>query len=97
MNEYEMNQFQINEVRSGNKMISHFLDNCTKDFNLHDLEELRDKYNLFIDQYTFWIDNRNTSRLLKDTTEFLHWLMNKIVDVSERGETNFKKGVDIDE
>ena len=79
-----MSSFVVEELKAGNKIISHFVDNCTQDFNLDDWREFRERHHLFTDQYMFWLDQNNAKRMLMDTREFIMWLCDKIAQVSER-------------
>ena len=87
---YQDREFEIQEVQAGGKIISHFIDNCMKDFDISDLEEVRNRHGLYLEQYVFWLKQNNTKRLMLDTREFAQWLCQKIADISE-------KNVDIDE
>tara|TARA_A100001015_G_C14730659_1_gene609716 strand:- start:479 stop:748 length:270 start_codon:yes stop_codon:yes gene_type:complete len=87
---YQDREFEIQEVQAGNKIISHFIDNCIQNFTILDLEEVRDRHKLFADQFAFWLQQNDTKRLMIDTREFAQWLCEKIADVS-------KKNVDIGE
>ncbi len=79
-----MSSFVVEELKAGNRIISHFVDNCTKDFNLNDWREFRERHSLFTDQYMFWLNQNNGKRMLMDTREFIMWLCDKIAQVSER-------------
>lgn len=87
---YNSREFEIGEVQAGSKIISHFLDNCIDNFTRLDLEEVRDRHKLYADQFSFWLKQDDTKRLMLDTREFTQWLCDKIADVS-------KKNVDIGE
>ena len=81
-------EFEIEEIKAGSKIITHFLDNCIKDFEILDLKEVKDRHKIYSDQFAFWLKQDNTKRLMLDTREFTQWLCEKIADVSEKGVDN---------
>tara|TARA_A200000159_G_C7330537_1_gene342731 strand:- start:1373 stop:1618 length:246 start_codon:yes stop_codon:yes gene_type:complete len=72
------------EINAGTKIISHFIDNCTEDFNSDDWLELKERHNLFSDQFLFWVQQNNFKRLMIDVRDFTSWFCDKIAEVSER-------------
>lgn len=79
-----MNNFESEEINAGNKIISHFIENCTQDFNSSDWREFKSRHDLFSKQFAFWISQNNYKRIIIDVREFINWFCNKIAKVSER-------------
>ena len=59
-----MNNFESEEINAGNKIISHFIENCTQDFNSSDWREFKSRHDLFSKQFAFGLVKIITKELL---------------------------------
>jgi len=75
--------FDTEEVSSYLSQIEHLIDNCLGDFSVKELEDVRSRHDLLIDQKSFWKKQNNYSRYIYDLNSYLHWLVEYIVFVSE--------------
>tara|TARA_Y100001938_G_C7868853_1_gene319275 strand:- start:74 stop:352 length:279 start_codon:yes stop_codon:yes gene_type:complete len=75
--------FNTEEASSYLFKIEHLIDNCLGDFSVQELEDVRSRHDLLIEQKSFWVDQNNYFRYIYDLNDHFHWLVEYIVFVSE--------------
>jgi hypothetical protein len=76
------NNFKDNEnIIEITKAISFLLDDGLTNMSVEQLEEIRDRHKLLIEQQVFWMSQDNFFRFYKDLKDYGNWLCDYIADV----------------
>ena len=69
-----------NDVIELTKAISLLLDDGLSKMSVNQLEDIRDKHKLLLEQQMFWISQDNFFRFHKDLKEYANWLLDYIAE-----------------
>ena len=69
------------EIVKAQKAISHLIDNCLQNFSVEQLEVVKARHNMLIQQQMFWVTQDNLQRFYYDLKDYGNWLCDYIADV----------------
>lgn len=70
-----------NEIKQAQKSIGFLIDNCLQNFSVEQLEKVKERHSMLIEQQMFWIQQDNIERFYYDLKEYGIWLCDFIADV----------------
>ena len=73
--------FDTNDVVEITKAISLLMDDGLGKMSIEQMEEVKDRHKLMLEQQIFWMSQSNYDRFLKDLREYAYWLGDLIADV----------------
>ena len=73
--------FDTNDVVEITKAISLLMDDGLGKMSIEQMEEVKDRHKLMLEQQIFWMSQSNYDRFLKDLREYAYWLCDLIADV----------------
>lgn len=77
-----------NEISESLKRVSHLIDNCLINFSIEQLEIVKARHNILLQQQMFWVAQDNLQRFHYDLKEYGMWLCDYIADVEREKNGN---------
>jgi hypothetical protein len=66
--------FNSDEVERATHAISHLIENRLGNLNIDQMEIIKNRHEILVNQQAFWISQSNSDRFMKDLLEYANWL-----------------------
>tara|TARA_B100000902_G_scaffold141009_1_gene138913 strand:+ start:3134 stop:3400 length:267 start_codon:yes stop_codon:yes gene_type:complete len=68
-------------IADAQKAIAHLINNCLANFSVEQLEVVKARHNILMQQQMFWVMQDNMERFYYDLKEYGVWLCDYIADI----------------
>ena len=75
-----IDEFETNEVIEITKAINLLIDDGLSKMSIEQMEEVRSRHKLMLEQSIFWMSQGNYNRFFKDLREYGNWLLDYIAE-----------------
>tara|TARA_R110002167_G_C12334013_1_gene620463 strand:+ start:152 stop:409 length:258 start_codon:yes stop_codon:yes gene_type:complete len=72
--------FNSKKIERATVAISHLIENSLGNLNIEQMEIIKNRHKLLLDQQIFWISQSDPNRFAKDLMEYANWLCDFIGD-----------------